>query len=95
MVLGQVVGVEAGGLGRLQELQPLLVELLERCRAPIDPVEQPEGHLCHRRPPTTAGLPSEPGREDTDRCSPGTPTEGPGPAFAGAYASAEDTGAWL
>ena len=51
VMLCQVVGVEASGLRRLHELQPLLVELLHRCAAPVDPVEQSEGHVGHAVPP--------------------------------------------
>src|SRR5206468_1829972 len=47
VVLRQVVTEEAGGVRRLQELQPLLIKLMQGRLAPINPIEQSKGHLRH------------------------------------------------
>ena len=44
VVLGQVVGIEAGGVVFLQEAQPALVELVERHLASVEMVEDSEIH---------------------------------------------------
>jgi len=36
-----MIAVEAGRVGRLQERQPLLVELPDWSRSPVDPIEEP------------------------------------------------------
>jgi hypothetical protein len=47
VVLRQVVAEKIGGVGRLQELQPLLIELMQGGLAPVNPIEQPKGDLRH------------------------------------------------
>src|SRR2546425_7289485 len=47
VVLRQVVTEKAGGVRRLQELQPLLIKLMQGRFAPINPIEQSKGHLRH------------------------------------------------
>jgi hypothetical protein len=46
VVLGHVIGPEAGRVGGLHELQPLLEERAERLVAAVDVIEDAE---CHRR----------------------------------------------
>ena len=47
VVLGEVIAGEAGGIRGLQELQPLLVELMQGRLAAINPIEQAKSHLSH------------------------------------------------
>ena len=46
-MLGEVVAVEAGGVGRFDESKAFLVELSERHPPPVDPVEHPELDAGH------------------------------------------------
>ena len=51
-MLGHVIGAEAGGVGRLHQAQPLLVEPAERLVAAVDVIEDAERHGGHwGRPP--------------------------------------------
>src|SRR5262245_39959389 len=47
VVLREVVAEEACGIRFLQELQPVVVELMQRDLAPVDPIEHPERYLSH------------------------------------------------
>ncbi len=49
VVLGQVIAVEAGGLGRLQQGQAILEGLLERLAAIVDVIEDAEFHVASFR----------------------------------------------
>ena len=53
MVLGKMVTQESGGVGCFQQAQPLFVQLLQRCLAPVDPIEQSKFYLLHIRLPPT------------------------------------------
>jgi hypothetical protein len=50
VALGEVIANEALGLRGLQELQPLLVELIRGRRAAVNPIEQAKSHVSHRCP---------------------------------------------
>src|SRR5262249_29182562 len=50
VMLGEVVTVKAGGLGRLQQGEPVLVGLLQRLPARVDVIEDAEFHVAF--PPT-------------------------------------------
>jgi hypothetical protein len=47
MVFCQMVAEETGIVRRLQQLQPLLIELVEGFIPPVNPVKQAEGYLSH------------------------------------------------
>jgi hypothetical protein len=47
-MLREVVAEEARGVGLLQELQPIGVQLLQRGVLTVDPIEQPELYSSHR-----------------------------------------------
>ena len=47
VMLGQMIAEEPGCIRRLQELQPVLVELVQGRGATVDPIEQSKGNLCH------------------------------------------------
>src|SRR5215813_14999743 len=49
-MLGEMIAVEAGGLGRLQQGEPILVGLLQRLAARVDVIEDAELHVAF--PPT-------------------------------------------
>src|SRR5262245_61039940 len=50
VMLGEVIAVKAGGLGRLQQGEPTLVGLLQRLAARVDVIEDAELHVAF--PPT-------------------------------------------
>jgi hypothetical protein len=47
VVLCHVVAEKACDVCRFQELQSTFIELMQGRCAPVDPVEQSKGHLCH------------------------------------------------
>src|SRR6266436_6689738 len=49
-MLGEVIAVEAGGLGRLQQGEPILVGLLQRLAARVDVIEDAELHVAFPPP---------------------------------------------
>ena len=42
-----MIAEETRRIGRLEKLQPVLVELVQRRRTAIDPIEQSKGNLRH------------------------------------------------
>jgi hypothetical protein len=49
-MLGEVIAVKAGGLGRLQQGEPILVGLLQRLAARVDVIEDAELHVAFPPP---------------------------------------------
>ena len=47
MMLREMITVESGRIRRFQELQPILVQLVQRHGVALYPIEHPKGHLCH------------------------------------------------
>src|SRR6516162_3289847 len=50
VMLGEMIAVEAGGLGRLQQGEPILVGLLQRLAARVDVIEDAELHASFPPP---------------------------------------------
>ena len=50
VMLGEVIAVKAGGLGRLQQGEPILVGLLQRLAARVDVIEDAELHVAFPPP---------------------------------------------
>src|SRR5262249_55930585 len=50
VMLGEMIAVETGGLGRLQQGEPILVGLLQRLAARVDVVEDAELHVAFPPP---------------------------------------------
>src|SRR6516165_420849 len=49
-MLGEVIAVKAGGLGRMQQGEPILVGLLQRLAARVDVIEDAKLHVAFPRP---------------------------------------------
>jgi hypothetical protein len=47
MVLSEMVTEETGGIGYLQEMEPLCVELVQGGSPPVNPIKHAKSYLSH------------------------------------------------